>query len=135
MKKTNCRKTFFYAMFFLMWFSLFGFLCKFAFCLNGAIFQYLNINHKDLMIVIAFSVLCITGFVCLTVIVVKDDGGICLKKLEALKELKPAKDDFSAGINTKLEERKEYANGECETKQKSVYYELMKTYMQSITEI
>lgn len=130
MEKSRCKMAFFYVMFLAFTFFLF----LFAFFLKDTSCQYLNQKCKNLLIVIAFSVLCITGFVCFTVIVLKDGEKIAFAKLEALKETQK---DFSLDDKSKIvsEERTEKTTGETVTVKKSAYYELMKTYMQSVTEI
>ena len=122
--------TFFYIMFLFLTFFLF----LFAYFLKDTNCQYLNQKCKNLLIVIAFSVLCITGFVCFTVIALKDGEKTNLAKLEALKK---AKDDFSSKDKAEFvtEERTVKVTGETVTIKKNVYCELMKTYMQSIAEI
>ena len=130
MKKSRCKMAFFYIMFLLLIFFLF----LFAYFLKGTNCNYLNQKCKNILIVIVFSVLCITGFVCFTVIVLKDGEKTSLAKLKALVK---AKEDFSSGDNSKLvtEERTEKTDGEIIIVERKVYCELMKTYMQSITEI
>ena len=130
MEKSRCKMVFFYFMF--LAFTSFMFL--FAFFLKDTSCQYLNQKCKNILIVIVFSVLCITGFVCFTVIILKDGEKTSLAKLKALIK---AKEDFSSGDNSKLvtEERTEKTDGEIIIVERKVYCELMKTYMQSITEI
>lgn len=130
MEKSRFKMAFFYVMFSVFAFFLF----LFAYFLKDTSCQYLNQKCKNLLIVIAFSVLCITGFVCATVVVVKDDERIRFAKLEALKE---AQKDFSSDDKAKFveEEKTEKASGETVTVEKRTYCELMKTYMQSVTEI
>lgn len=130
MAKSRCKMAFFYIMFLFLTFFLF----LFAFFLKDTSCQYLNQKCKNILIVIVFSVLCITSFVCFTVIILKDGEKTSLAKLKALVK---AKEDFSSGDNSKLvtEERTEKTDGEIIIVERKVYCELMKTYMQSITEI
>lgn len=130
MEKSRFKMTFFYVMYAVFTFFLF----LFAYFLKGTNCNYLNQKCKNLLIVIAFSVLCITGFVCFTVIALKDGEKVSMAKLEALKNVIG---DFSSADKAKFvtEERTVKSSGEIITVKKNVYCELMKIYMQSVTEI
>lgn len=130
MDRSRFKMTFFYVMFAVLTFFLF----LFSYFLRDTSCQYLNQKCKNFLIVIAFSILCITSFVCFTVIALKDGEKIAFAKLRALKK---AQKDFSLDDKSKIvsEERTEKTTGETVTVKKNAYYELMKTYMQSVTEI
>ena len=135
MDSTDCKIGFINALFFTLF--LIFLLFVFALYLSKISFGVYSIVC-NILVAVAFSILCVSYLICITIIIVKDDESVRLKKLEALKN---AMTDFSttdAG-KRRLEEsveRKEEGN-RCvvEKRQRSVYCELMKTYMQSVTEI
>ncbi|MBP5402590.1 MAG: hypothetical protein J6Y36_05465 [Treponema sp.] len=87
----------------------------------------------NLVIFIICALLCITGLICYTIVYVNDDQEIRLIKLEKLIE---AKNEFSGqDKNSMQKEEKQYVSCKAQTIKKSIYLDLMKTYMTMITEI
>lgn len=119
-------------------------------CCNPIKKEIIRKESTDSVPYVCITIFFITGIICLTMLLIKDDSEVKLAKLEALKDLKDSEGfvfvkedlkDSSIEETTKKEisqSRKDEANpcsDEITTKYKNLRAELAKTYMNSITEI